>query len=435
MSFYIGRQPVTKAARNRKDFALSSGQTEIIYSYVPGFVDVYLNGQLLDPSDYTATSGTSIVLDEAAVTGDTATCVSYSTFESANHHTKAEADLRYQQIDNLLGYRNVIVDGDMTSWQEGASKTGLTASTYVSDVHKLGLSGSGTWTAQQVADHPLLGANGYCYEALCTAADTTVEAGAYGMFNTFVEGSAYAALYQKTQTISFWVKSNVTGIYSVSLRNGGADRTYVAEITINAANAWEQKTVTITATPSGGTWYFDNRIGLNIALTLVCGSTFQAATKDAWVTGSFLGTASNVNLAAALNNYLRITDVQLEKGDKATPFERLGPGEQLRRCMRYIYVLPRNASGYAYPAMLQAYTTAAAYGSISILSMREDPIVSFSGTYSRVGNGTGVTLSAVTIIEANRDHVRVKAEGSFSAGFAYELRADADSTTVFGARF
>ena len=83
MSGYIGTQPVPQATQTRDVFTATSGQTTFATSgYTPNFLDVYLNGVHLDPSDYTASNGSDVVLAVGAAAGDSVTVVAFTTFEA-----------------------------------------------------------------------------------------------------------------------------------------------------------------------------------------------------------------------------------------------------------------------------------------------------------------------------------------------------------------
>ena len=83
MSGYIGTQPVPQATQTRDVFTATSGQTSFATSgYTPNFLDVYLNGVHLDPSDYTASNGSDVVLAVGAAAGDSVIVVAFTTFEA-----------------------------------------------------------------------------------------------------------------------------------------------------------------------------------------------------------------------------------------------------------------------------------------------------------------------------------------------------------------
>ena len=90
MSGYIGNIPVPQATQTRDNFTATASQTTFTTSgYTPGFLDVYLNGVHLDPTDYTATNGTDVVLATGATAGDVVSVVAFTTFEIAEIPTGA----------------------------------------------------------------------------------------------------------------------------------------------------------------------------------------------------------------------------------------------------------------------------------------------------------------------------------------------------------
>jgi len=234
--------------------------------------------------------------------------------------------------------KNVIINGGMDIWQRGTSFVGAANGSFTTDRFKFGLSNSGVWDLTRSTNVPTVAQSGrkfnYSYRADVTTADGTVGSTDLCRLIYRIEGYDYQSLYQQDQTLSFWIKGNKTGIYCVAFRNTGSDRSYVSEITINSADTWEKKTITITTAPSAGTWNFTNGMGLEISFSFVSGTFFQT-TKDAWQSGNFLATSNQVNLADSTSNYIQITGVQLEKGTTATEFEYRSIGEELALCQRY----------------------------------------------------------------------------------------------------
>lgn len=233
--------------------------------------------------------------------------------------------------------RNVLINGDFRIWQAGTSFAGVSTSLHVADMSAFGVASQGTWTVERSTDVPSVEVAGrqlnYALKATVTTADATVDAGDIAHLVVNVEGYDYAPLYQQTQTVRFWAMSNRTGTYCVSLRNGAADRSYVSELTIDAADTWEEKTVTVTAAPDG-TWDFTNGVGLFLGITLATGSTFQT-TAGAWQSGNFIATTNQVNLADTLNNYIAVADVRLVSGGDASNIVIPSIAEQLAMCQRY----------------------------------------------------------------------------------------------------
>ncbi len=234
--------------------------------------------------------------------------------------------------------RNVLINGDFRVWQVATSFAGLSASAKVADMTVFDVAAQGTWTISRDADVPPPASAGrsinYSYKALVTAADPSVAAGDYAFTSIRAEGYDYAPLYQQVQSVQFWVKSNKPGTYCVALRNNASDRSFVSEFTINAADTWEKKTITISAAPVGGTWDFTNGVGIRLDITFAAGTTYQT-TAGSWQNGQFFATASQVNLADAVNNYIKIADVRLVAGFDADNIYIPSFAEQLSLCQRY----------------------------------------------------------------------------------------------------
>ena len=147
----------------------------------------------------------------------------------------------------------------------------------------------------------------------------------------------YGGSYAKTCTLSFWVKSNLTGTYTISLINDDTnDRQFVTEYTINSANTWEKKIITIPG-DTGGTW---NTNGLRISWTLTSAGNRQTTTVGSWFDDSTARYATNKQVSGFMSNTgnsFKITGVQFEVGNYATDFEHRSYGEELSLCQRYFY--------------------------------------------------------------------------------------------------
>ena len=241
---------------------------------------------------------------------------------------------------NSLGFRNRIINGNMVIDQRnnGAQITIPNASSaYPADRFQVFKdTSSGVFYGQQSTTAP----TGFSNALLLTAntawtpasGDLAVTQQKIEAFNTsdLVFGTASAA----TVTLSFWVRSSITGTYAVALINSANNRSYVATYTINAANTFEFKTITI-AGDTAGTWVSGtNGIGLRVNFDLGSGSTYNT-TAGAWATGLFTRTSGSVNWTQTSGATFYITGVQLEAGSVASPFERRDYGRELIMCQRY----------------------------------------------------------------------------------------------------
>jgi hypothetical protein len=144
------------------------------------------------------------------------------------------------------------------------------------------------------------------------------------------------------------VRSSVTGSYSVGFVNADVTRSYVGLYTINSANTWEYKTITVPGDTSG-TWLTTNGRGLSVRWCFATGSNRVASSANTWSAGNFIAISSTSNpLMGTLGATFYITGVQLEEGTAASPFEYRLYGTELNLCQRYYYKSPFVAPGEIY---------------------------------------------------------------------------------------
>jgi hypothetical protein len=181
-------------------------------------------------------------------------------------------------------------------------------------------------------------------------------------------GTASAA----TVTLSFWVRSSLTGTFGGVISNGSNARAYPFTYTINSANTWEKETITIVGDTTG-TWASDNTAGIELNFGLGVGSTFSG-TAGTWAAGNFLSATGATSVVGTNGATFYITGVQLEKGTTATSFDYRDYGRELAMCQRYYYVhasgSPFNiGSGFYYSS---SFVTALIYFPVS---MRTAPVL------------------------------------------------------------
>ena len=272
------------------------------------------------------------------VTGDVTGSISGGTVSGSSYNG-----------GQLAGLRNKIINGAIdVNQRRQVSTVGTTGSgtstknnslqmpdrwSYVSNT-------TAVMSAYQASDAPSDSNLTYSLQLSVTTADASAGATEYFALTQVIEGYEVKPLTNKTFTISFWVKSAVTGTYSLSLWNqdwgGAANRFYVAEYTIDAANTWEYKSVTITnGLTSAGSWYYDFLAGVTVGWTLYSGSTYQTSATNTWNTTSYLASSTQANAVGTIGNVFAITGVQLEVGDTATPYERRPFELEYALCQRY----------------------------------------------------------------------------------------------------
>jgi hypothetical protein len=178
------------------------------------------------------------------------------------------------------------------------------------------------------------------YLGVTSSAATTVGAGESYTLRQIIEGFNIADLgwgtaNAQTVTLSFWVRSSLTGNFGGSLRNSASNRSYPYTYTISSANTWEYKTVTIAGDTSG-TWLTNNGIGVTVFFGLGVGSTFSG-TSGAWSAGNFISPTGATSVVGTSGATFYVTGVQLEVGSVATPFEFRSIGQELALCQRYYW--------------------------------------------------------------------------------------------------
>jgi hypothetical protein len=262
--------------------------------------------------------------------------------------------------------KNRIINGDMRIDQRnaGASVTPTTDSTYTLDRWRVGISQSSKFSVQQNAGSvtPPAGFNNYL--GITSLSSYSVGSGDYFLLEEKIEGFnvadlGWGAAGATTVTLSFWVRSSLTGTFGGVFRNSAENRSYPFSYTISTANTWEQKTVTVDGDTSG-TWLKTNGAGIAIAFSFGMGSSVSG-TAGAWVSanlGSVTGATSVVGTNGAT---FYITGVQLEVGSSATPFERRLYNQELANCQRYFvkYDFPVNTGLGASPLGTAINTTLA----------------------------------------------------------------------------
>ena len=238
---------------------------------------------------------------------------------------------------NTMG-KNRIINGDMRIDQRNAGASTAVSSTtqYMLDRWRAIEITDGGFSVERSTTAPAGYTNSMKFTI--TSADTSLAAGQLSGFDQFIEGYNAADLgfgtaNAKTVTLSFWVRSSLTGTFSGALRNSATNRTYIFTYAISAADTWEYKTITVTGDTSG-TWLTDNGIGIDVIWSFGTGTDWQG-TAGSWSASGAFSTSGSVSLIGANGATFYITGVQLELGSVATEFERRPYGTELALCQRY----------------------------------------------------------------------------------------------------
>jgi len=246
-----------------------------------------------------------------------------------------------------FGLKNRIINGDMRIDQRNAGASVASPSdTYTLDRFYSRQVGGGVASIQQSSTAPT-GFNNSLLFTVTTADSSIVTTDRYYIRQSIegynVSDLGWGTANAQTITLSFWVRSSVTGTFGGSLQNDAVDRSYIFTYSISSANTWEQKTVTIAGDTSG-TWLKTNGAGLIVQWSLGMGPTYLTS-AGSWTSGNYLSATGSTNLIATNGATWYITGVQLEIGTSATPFERRMYGQELALCQRYYYRFNPAGSG------------------------------------------------------------------------------------------
>jgi hypothetical protein len=320
--------------------------------------------------------------------------------------------------NSFIPFRNRIINGKMDISQRGASFAAVPNNTYTLDRWIYYQAGAGVNTVSQQADVPSNNEFQTSLRVAVTTADAVQDASDIYAIQQTIEGYGIRDLIGRTFTLSFWVRSSKTGIHCAAFRNSGPDRSYVAEYTVNSANTWEYKTITVSGgLITAGTWNWNNGYGLGVSFSLMGGSTFRT-TAGTLQTGNFLTTINQVNVMDTIGNIFAITGVQLEVGAVATPFEHRPFGAELALCQRYYSTATLRSN--------TSYTTGSGPGYLGPhnafkVSMRSTPSIGFSGI--SYNNCSALIASTITT-EGFAPSVSVSAGGNWSYDYTFTATAE-----------
>ena len=243
------------------------------------------------------------------------------------------------------GNRNLVINGAMQVAQRGASFSSLSASAYTCDRWQLQVAGAGRGTVTQESSGGPASLKDNFLRVTVATADSSVASSDMQVLKQVIEGNVAAFTDAGTSdakplTLSFYVRSSVTGTFSATLYTNFSSPnavSYPAEYTISSANTWEQKTVTFPAfTTSSSLVSSGYTTGefYQVRFALMAGSD-NTGTANQWNSANDFASTNQTNLFATSSATWDITGVQLEVGEQATPFEHRSFGDELAKCQRY----------------------------------------------------------------------------------------------------
>ena len=357
------------------------------------------------------------------------------------------ADSISNSAGSPYGFKNRIINGAMVIDQRNAgASVNPTDGQYCIDRWILFTSQASKYTAQQNAGSvtPPVGFTNYL--GITSSSAYSITSSDYFVVEQKIEGFNVADLSwgtanAKTVTISFWVRSSLTGTFGGVLKNSAFNRSYPFTYTISSANTWEQKSITI-AGDTTGTWLTNNGAGIRFQFSLGSGSTFST-TAGAWATGNFSSATGAVSVVGTNGATFYLTGVQLEKGSQATAFDYRPYGAELQLCQRYFEktYLQSEVPGANYDARDSASRSYSFGDSNSQsqpfvwnfkVSKRTAPTVSIYNPFNGTANEyrvleTGTNMSAQVIKNLSTETCTVASAG---AGLSSNYRFDVHITAA-----
>jgi hypothetical protein len=320
-----------------------------------------------------------------------------------------------------FAFRNRIINGAMVIDQRnaGASVTPTTGA-YTVDRFAAYLTQASKFTVQQNAGSVTPPSGFKNYLGATSSSAYSVSSSDYFLLAQSIEGLnvsdlGWGAVGAATITLSFWVRSSLTGTFGASITNSGSSRSYPFSYVINSANTWEQKSVTISGDTTG-TWLTTNGIGMTVWFSLGAGSTVSG-TAGSWSGSTLLSATGATSVVGTSGATFYITGVQLEKGSTATSFDYRPYGTELQLCQRYYQVLDGSLATYSIggAAMANYYR--------NLATMRSSPTVTVTTAPTYV-NASGITSDENTTTGV-RFYVSVTTTGrAFATAFVYTCASE-----------
>jgi hypothetical protein len=313
------------------------------------------------------------------------------------------------------GFKNRIINGAMVIDQRNAGASVTQAVQIDFPVDRFSIYGSVTskFTAQQNAGS-LSAANrptGFTnYLGITSSSAYAVGASELFVVRELIEGFnvadfGWGTANASTATLSFWIRSSLTGTFGGAFRNSDGSRSYPFSYTISSANTWEQKTITVSGDTSG-TWLTTNGVGLQVVWGLGCGSSVSG-TAGTWSGSSFFSATGATSVVGTNGATFYITGVQLEKGSTATSFDYRPYGTELQLCQRYYW----EASQTTYNTNTWATGAMATSNSIFTIrhpvEMRTSPSIGIAGNFTVYCGASNTTFSSISTSQAGTQSSRV----------------------------
>lgn len=374
-------------------------------------------------------------MSSIVIQGDTSGSITVEAPSVAGTHTltlpKATGNIATDATVGL-GTKNLIINGDMRIAQRGTSSTSLGYYTVDRYYNNAVSTDQLAITQSQSTDTPSTEGFSNSFKNEATTAESAIDADdLFNFANYTIEAQdcqhlKYGTANAVTTTLSFWVKSSVTGTYVVGLYIADSSRLRTFTYTISSANTWEKKTITITG-DTVGSINNDNGAGIRLIWVGFAGSNWNSTDSSNWINYASTGWAygHTATWGASTSDTFYLTGVQLEVGENATPFEYRMYSQELAMCQRYYKKYQGTISGL----IASCYDTSYAYARLQTdawNNMRTTPTYSMNTSTSNwdfYSAGANRTLTSVSINIAQQGNIQLRflSSGGFSSGSAAHI--------------
>jgi hypothetical protein len=333
---------------------------------------------------------------------------------------------------SISGRKNMIINGAMTVYQRGTQAAPAGEVFFSLDRWKNFYQGGARATITQDTDVPANQGFGYSHKVdVTTTGDMATSSNAAWVAQQIeaqdVVHIGYGTSTCQTVTLSFWVKSTITGTYIAELHRHDSDRFLSTAYTVSSSNTWEKKTITY-GTDTTGVIVNDTGSGLMVNFWLGAGSNYTSGTLGSWNATVANRAVGQVNAMSSTSNNIYFTGVQLELGSVATDFEHRSYGEELARCERYYWRLDRTTGGGNTIATGSNYSN-----SIAVIFyprvMRASPTIAKVGTnYALYSDSTNHGAASLAGTTSGTRQCRFLFALAGTRGHAFHLDLDNDDT-------
>lgn len=389
----------TEAIISQMDRSVQEGVIATAKAYIQPIADTLVkltmrNASLNITGLGLGTTGAYVKIQQ---TGSTAVIADLTSDQNGNLSSESS----FSSV-NTFGFKNRIINGDMRIDQRnaGASVTPSFGQTYILDRWQMNLAQASKVSIQQSSVSP----NNQAYSTLFTS----LSAYSVGVSDSFefrqhIEGLnvsdlGWGTVTAKPVTVSFKVRSSLTGTFGGVIQNSAQNRSYPFTFTINEANTFEAKTVIVQGDTTG-TWLKNNGTGLILSFSLGAGTNLSG-TSSTWASADYRSATGAVSLVETNGATLYITEVQLEKGTQATSFDFRSIGQERSLCERYYF---RTHDAQSFSTIMSGGVEGATSAAVGLVFPTEMRIVPTSTLGSGIRFYSFSTLAIVPTIQSQRN--------------------------------